>query len=73
MNIRHWVNDGLMSLLTDLGSETLAIGIILVLVVGKAVGIPLFCWLTLRFNLGRLPSDMSMQHVVRPGLSGTFG
>lgn len=48
-------------------------GIILGLVLGKALGISLFCWLALRLKLGRLPENMQISHVVGIGLLAGMG
>ncbi|OMH33979.1 Na+/H+ antiporter NhaA [Motiliproteus sp. MSK22-1] len=61
------------TLLSGLGTEPLALGIIMGLVVGKGIGIPLFCWFTIRLKLGQLPSSLKMQHVIGLGLLGGMG
>ncbi|MBY4677337.1 Na+/H+ antiporter NhaA [Marinobacterium arenosum] len=53
--------------------QPLALGITLGLVVGKFVGITGFCWLVLRFRLGRLPTGMRLGHIAGVGLLGGVG
>jgi NhaA family Na+:H+ antiporter len=59
--------------LSALASDRLAQGVVLGLVVGKSVGITLMTWLALRLNLGRLPRDVTMGHIVGIGLLGGMG
>jgi len=59
--------------LSALSSDRLAQGIVLGLVVGKSVGIALMTWLALRLNLGHLPRDVTMRHIVGVGLLGGMG
>jgi NhaA family Na+:H+ antiporter len=59
--------------LSALSSDQLAQGIVLGLVVGKSVGITLMTWLALRLNLGHLPRDVTMRHIVGVGLLGGMG
>lgn len=54
-------------------TNTLTLGIILGLVLGKCVGIVLFSWLALRLNLGHFPSDVNMRHIIGIGLLGGIG
>jgi NhaA family Na+:H+ antiporter len=56
-----------------LWTDTLAIGIFLGLVAGKAVGIPLFAWIVLRLRIGQLPAGVNMNHIVGIGLLGGMG
>jgi NhaA family Na+:H+ antiporter len=58
---------------SSLWLDPLAAGIIFGLVVGKGLGITLFCWITLRLNLGRLPSAVTIEHVFGLGLLGGMG
>lgn len=58
---------------TGLWSEPLAWGIILGLVVGKAIGITGGAWLALRAGYGRLPAAMDMRHIFGIGLLGGMG
>lgn len=59
--------------ITTLWSDNLSIGVVLGLVVGKAVGITLFAWLALRLQVGRLPQDVTMHHIAGIGLLGGVG
>jgi NhaA family Na+:H+ antiporter len=56
-----------------LWTDTLVIGIVLGLVVGKGLGIPLLTWLVTRLKLGELPPDVNMRHIVGVGLLGGMG
>lgn len=47
--------------------------IVVGLVIGKAVGITSFCWLSLRLNLGHLPGGMGIGDVLGIGLLGGMG
>ena len=60
-------------LLARLWSDPLALGIILGLVIGKAVGITGGVWLALRSGYGRLPAAMHLGHVVGVRLLGGMG
>jgi len=57
----------------SLWSDTLAIGIVLGLCIGKGFGVPLFTWVTLRLGFGRLPEGLNMHHVLGLGLLGSVG
>ncbi len=48
-----------------------ALGVMLGLVVGKTVGISLFTWLAVRWNLGRLPDGATWRHMI--GTAATAG
>jgi NhaA family Na+:H+ antiporter len=48
-------------------------GIMAGLVLGKAMGISSFCWLTMRLGIGRLPEGMNFYHVVGISLLGGIG
>lgn len=54
-------------------SSPLTHGVIAGLVLGKALGIPLFAWLALRLNLGRLPEGINLNHIIGIGLLGGMG
>lgn len=56
-----------------LWSDTLAIGIVLGLCIGKGFGVPFFTWVALRSGFGRLPKGLHMRHVVGLGLLGSVG
>ncbi|MBR9912473.1 MAG: Na+/H+ antiporter NhaA [Gammaproteobacteria bacterium] len=53
--------------------NSVALGVVLGLVLGKGVGIPLFTWVALRLGLGQLPAGLQMSHVVGLGLLGGIG
>ncbi len=53
--------------LTDVFTNSLSLGIILGLVVGKFIGVCSFTWLALKLGLGALPGEMTFRHV--PGLA----
>jgi NhaA family Na+:H+ antiporter len=54
-------------------TDPLSLGIVLGLVAGKSIGITLMAWLAIRLNLGRLPQDVNMRHIVGIGLLGGMG
>lgn len=58
---------------TQLIDSNMAIGIILGLVLGKAVSIPLFTWISLRLKLGSLPEGLTIQHVIGLGFLAGMG
>ena len=58
---------------TALWNESLALGIIVGLVVGKLIGITGGAWLALKLGMGRLPAAMTMRHIVGIGLLGGMG
>ncbi|UXI03641.1 Na+/H+ antiporter NhaA [Photobacterium sp. TY1-4] len=60
-------------LLVGIFSHPLALGIIAGLVLGKTLGISLFCWLALRLQLGQLPGTMTFRHVVGLSFLGGIG
>lgn len=49
------------------------LGISAGLVLGKLVGISGACWLALRFNIGRLPNAVRLQHVIGASLIAGIG
>jgi NhaA family Na+:H+ antiporter len=59
--------------LSGLWSEPLALGIVLGLVFGKAIGITLMTWLSLRLKLGQLSEGVHMRHIAGIGLLGGMG
>lgn len=62
-----------LSTLPALWAEPLSTGIILGLVVGKAVGISGLVWLALYLKLGRLSDGVTMHHIIGIGLLGGMG
>jgi len=54
-------------------TNNFSLGIILGLLVGKLTGISLMTWLTVRLNLGRLPQDVTLHHIIGIGLLGGMG
>jgi NhaA family Na+:H+ antiporter len=60
----NWWND-----FTSLNS----VGIIMGLVVGKPLGITLFCFIAVKFGLSRLPSDVKWGHIIGAGMLGGIG
>ena len=59
--------------LTTIGHDSLSLGILLGLVAGKSIGISSFTWIALRLNLGALPQNVNMNHVIGIGLLGGMG
>jgi NhaA family Na+:H+ antiporter len=59
--------------LSGLWSEPLALGIVLGLVPGKALGITFMTWLSLRLGLGQLSKGVQMRHIAGIGLLGGMG
>ncbi len=59
--------------LPDIVQHPISLGIISGLVLGKFIGISGACWLALRFNLGRLPSEVDFQHVIGASLITGIG
>jgi NhaA family Na+:H+ antiporter len=59
--------------LTTIGHNSLSLGILLGLVAGKSIGISFFTWIVLRLNLGALPQNVNMNHVIGIGLLGGMG
>lgn len=60
----NWWND-----FTSLNS----IGIITGLVIGKPLGITLFCFIAVKFGLSRLPSKVKWGHIIGAGMLGGIG
>lgn len=59
--------------LTEMWSEPLSLGIICGLVFGKSIGIGLFCWISLKLNLGHLPKGVNIHHIIGLGFIGGIG
>lgn len=57
----------------DAVSSRVTWGIILGLVVGKTVGVSVFTWLAVRFNVASLPQGVSLQHVIGGGAVAGIG
>jgi NhaA family Na+:H+ antiporter len=51
----------------------IGLGIITGLVLGKCIGISGACWLGLRYNIGRLPEGVNLQHVIGISLIAGIG
>ena len=69
-------NAGVAVQLGDLAttfSHPVVIGILLGLVVGKPLGITLFCWLSVRSGVARLPDGVHMGHIFGAGLIAGIG
>ncbi len=62
----------LASLIESLQHPT-GLGIITGLVLGKFIGISGTCWLALRYNIGRLPEGVNLQHVIGVSLIAGIG
>lgn len=76
MPIFALVNAGIpvgFNTLTSVGNNSLGLGIILGLVLGKSVGVSLLTWIALRLNLGRLSQNVTMKHIIGIGLLGGIG
>jgi NhaA family Na+:H+ antiporter len=63
---------GFDSVLASLLHPT-GLGIITGLVVGKFIGISGSCWLALHFNIGSLPDDVNLKHVIGVSLIAGIG
>jgi NhaA family Na+:H+ antiporter len=48
-------------------------GVFLGLLLGKPLGIALFCWLSVRLGLASLPAGVSWRHIIGAGLLGGIG
>ncbi len=57
--------------ITEALTTPVALGVAFGLVIGKTVGITLFTWLAVKFNLGRLPHGATWRHMV--GTAATAG
>ena len=57
----------------EAASSRVTWGIILGLVVGKTLGVSLFTWAALKFNLSTLPEGVTMNHVVGGGAVAGIG
>lgn len=49
-------------------TSLLPLGIMLGLFIGKPLGISLFCWLALKFNIARLPKNIRFQEIIAAGV-----
>lgn len=58
---------------TALWTHPLGLGVMLGLILGKAIGIPLFTWLATTLGLGRLPDGMRFAHVIGVGMVAGIG
>jgi Na+:H+ antiporter, NhaA family len=58
---------------TESFSQPQNIGIITGLVLGKPLGISLFCWLAVLFNFSALPADIKWKNIIGAGLLGGIG
>jgi NhaA family Na+:H+ antiporter len=54
-------------------AQPVTAGVILGLVVGKALGITGFTWLAIKAGLARLPADLSFRHIVGVAMLGGIG
>jgi len=54
-------------------TDPIILGILLGLVVGKTIGISIFCWLALKSGFGYLPPAMNLKHVIGISLLGGMG
>ncbi|WP_024603249.1 Na+/H+ antiporter NhaA, partial [Pseudoalteromonas sp. TB25] len=54
-------------------SDSVGLGIISGLVVGKFIGISGACWLALRYKIGCLPKGINLQHVIGASLIAGIG
>ncbi len=59
--------------LTDAFSSRVTLGIILGLVIGKTVGVSLFTYLAIRFNVASLPQGVGMLHILGGGAVAGIG
>jgi len=76
MPLFAFANSGIQIILNgfaQLIDDSMAIGIILGLVLGKTLSIPLFIWLSLRLKLGSLPEGLTMHHIIGLGLLAGMG
>lgn len=61
--------DGLGSTLTN----SITLGVMLGLIVGKLLGIAGMCWVAIKLGWGQLPEGMTMHHLVGVGFLGGIG
>ena len=54
-------------------TQPIGLGIISGLVVGKCIGISGACWLGLRYNIGRLPENVKLEHIIGASLIAGIG
>lgn len=57
----------------ELVSSPVGWGIVSGLVLGKVLGISLFTWVSIKTGMGRLPSEVTMAHVIGVSLLGGMG
>ncbi len=62
-----------LSTFIDSLQQPTGLGIITGLVIGKFIGISGACWLGLRYNIGRLPDGVNLQHVIGVSLIAGIG
>lgn len=55
------------------GAPTVLWGIIAGLVIGKVVGVTLASWLLVRFNIAKLPDNITMRHIIGVGFLAGIG
>lgn len=70
------VNAGIIlnpAMFPEMAGSKIVWGVMLGLVLGKSLGISFFCWLSLRFGIGRLPEGMNFSHVIGVSLLGGVG
>lgn len=61
------------SVVIDSLQHPIGLGIITGLVMGKFIGISVTCWLALRYNIGRLPYDVNLKHIIGVSLIAGIG
>ena len=69
-------NAGIPVELSSLGNtlgNSITLGVMAGLIVGKMLGITGVVWLAVKLGIGRLPEDMSVRHLVGIGLLGGIG
>lgn len=59
--------------ITDAAGSRITWGIVAGLVIGKTVGVTLFTWLAVRFNVASLPNGVTMMHVLGGGAVAGIG
>lgn len=62
-----------VSSIVDSLQQPTGLGIITGLVVGKFIGISGACWLALRYNIGSLPNDVQLKHIIGVSLIAGIG
>ena len=69
-------NTGVLLSLSDLGdavSSSAGLGIIVGLVLGKAVGVSLFSWIAVRTGIGELPAGVTWGHLIGAAAAAGIG